>query len=137
MRRIVLDTSALVRFYVPDGPMPAGLEAAVQSAWRSECVLLMPELALAEVGEVLRKKERARRLSAAEAGEILDAVLRLPIEYEGHRECVLDAAALARRERLTVYDALFVVLALRHSADLITADGLLAKAWRRCVRQRG
>jgi predicted nucleic acid-binding protein len=49
MRVYVLDISALVRLYVPDGPIPEGTEEAIEATWRAEAVALAPELALAEV----------------------------------------------------------------------------------------
>ena len=50
MRAVVVDTSALIRLYVPDGPIPEGLEAAMGAAWRGEALLIAPDLLLAEVG---------------------------------------------------------------------------------------
>ena len=122
MRAVVVDTSALVRLYVPDGPVPEGLEEALESAWRGDVLLLAPELLLAEVGQVLRKKERAGVLTREECDEILDAVLALPLEVLPHRPLLVDALALARETGLTVYDALFLVLARSRGADLISAD---------------
>jgi len=122
MKTIVLDTSALIRFYVPDGPVPEGLESQIESAWRSESVLLVPELALAESGQVLLKKEQVGFLSSEEGDEIMSAILELPIEVVGHHNIILDALILARKYRLTVYDSIFLMLALKHNAELITTD---------------
>lgn len=131
MKTIVVDTSALVRLYVPDGPIPDGLEEAVESAWRAEAVLLAPELALAEVGQVLHKKAGLRLLSADEVDEILSAVLDLPIDLVGHRELLQKAIEYARSYELTVYDALFLTLAGAHQAQLISADDELMAAWQK------
>lgn len=129
MRAVVVDTSALVRLYVPDGPLPAGLEETVEAAWRGDAVLLAPELLLAEVGQVLRKKERTGFLSSEECDAILDAVLALPLETVCHRPLLEDALALARETELTVYDALFLALARGRGADLISADARLMDYW--------
>jgi hypothetical protein len=32
MKNVVIDTSALIRLYVPDGPIPEGLEECVASS---------------------------------------------------------------------------------------------------------
>jgi len=129
MRLAVLDTSALIRLYVPDGPVPEGLEALVEQALRAEAVLYVPGLALAEAAQVLRKKERAGHLTAAEADEILGEILELPIELISERLTVPDALALSRTTGLTVYDAIFVALAKRKRAELITADAEVARVW--------
>ena len=51
-----IDTSALVRLYIPDGPIPEGLEMAMQNAERGNDSVIAPELILAECGQVLHKK---------------------------------------------------------------------------------
>ena len=128
MRRFVVDTSALVRLYVPDGPLPDGLESAVASAWRTEAMLFVPELALVELAQVLWKKEQRGHLTADEADAIRDAATELPLDVVGHRGLLDVAAALAREHRLTVYDALFLALARSRDAELISADADLLAA---------
>ena len=64
MRAAVVDTSALIRLYVPDGPLPAGFEEALDAAWNAETVLLTTELALVEALQVLHRKEAAGFLAA-------------------------------------------------------------------------
>jgi predicted nucleic acid-binding protein len=127
----VVDTSALIRLYVPDGPLPPGLEDAIEDAWQGDGVLMMPELALAEAAQVLWKKEQRGAMTPAEVGEVLEAILDLPIETLGHRDLLADAMSLAREHSLTVHDALFLAAALRHGASLITADQKLRRAFER------
>jgi predicted nucleic acid-binding protein len=128
MKVSVLDTSALVRLYIPDGPVPEGVEAALDGAWRGDEVLLVPELALAEAAQVLLKKEQGGLLSADEARGILEEILTLPLQVVGHADLISSAASLARRLALTVYDALFLALALERGAPLFTGDQTLAAA---------
>lgn len=131
MKATVIDTSALLRFYIPDGPLPDGLEATVESALRSEVTLLAPELALAEAAQVLLKKQQAGLLKTAEANDILAALLDLPIDFIGHRELLPTALPLAHQLAITVYDALFLSLAAMQHAALITADKSLERTWQR------
>lgn len=128
MKHAVVDTSALVRLYVPDGPMPEGLEQAVEDAWRGDLVLAAPELLLAEVGQVLLKKERAGFVTRGDVDEILRCVAELPLELVGHAALLNDACALARSSLLSVYDGLFLALARRQRAPLLTCDEKLARA---------
>jgi predicted nucleic acid-binding protein len=111
--------------------MPEPLVPLMDEALRADAVILVPELALAEVGEVLRKKEHAKGLTRKEVDTILHSLLRLPLEIVGHAELIEDALDIARRSKLTVYDALFLALARQRRCDLITADARLARAHRK------
>lgn len=122
MKTVVVDTSALVRLYVPDGPVPDNLEGYISSALNAEVTLIIPELALAEFAQVLWKKEQAGYLTDSEVDEIMAAFLNLPIEIFGHNEILWDALSLARQHSLSVYDALFLALAKNRKAELVTAD---------------
>lgn len=132
MKAYVLDTSALIRLYVPDGPLPDQVEQAISEAGRAEAVALVPELAWAEAAQVLHKKVAARAITAAEADEALTALLALPLESVGHREYVTAALEVARARGLSVYDALFLALAKRRRAVLVSADARLLRAWQAC-----
>ena len=83
MKIVVVDTSALIRLYVPDGPIPDNLESHISSALSAETTLIIPELALAEFSQVLWKKEQAGYLTASEVDEIMAAFLDLPLEVFG------------------------------------------------------
>ena len=122
MKIVVIDTSALIRLYVPDGPIPENLEEHISSALSSETTLLIPELALAEFAQVLWKKEQAGYLTSTEVDEIMSAFLDLPLEIFGHYDILSEGLSLARRYSLSVYDALFLALAGNRKAELVTAD---------------
>ena len=129
MKIVIVDTSALIRLYVPDGPIPDGLEDHLVAAWKAETTLMIPELALAEFAQVLWKKEQAGHLRSTEVDEIIAAVLELPVEIVGHHGLLTDALMLARHSGLTIYDALFLSLAGKKKAELITADQKLKNAF--------
>lgn len=44
----VLDTSALLRLFVADGPLPPSLEHAIQRGCSGDALLLVPDLCLLE-----------------------------------------------------------------------------------------
>ncbi|MFO8071181.1 MAG: type II toxin-antitoxin system VapC family toxin [Polyangia bacterium] len=127
----VVDTSALVRLYVPDGPLPRDLEAAVESAWRGDGVLMAPELVFVEAAQVLLKKETRGVLTRKETSLIMDAILDLPLEALGHRDLLPGAISLSRDHSLNAYDALFLSAAVNRGASLITADARLRAAFDR------
>ena len=78
MKIVIIDTSALIRFYIPDGTLPGNLEESIHSAWRGESTIMAPELLLAEAAQVLLKKEKSGFLQPQEADDILASILELP-----------------------------------------------------------
>ncbi len=67
------------------------------------------------------------RVSAAGVNERLDALKSLPIRTD-EEPGFQSACALARAHGLSFYDALYLELAKRESAELATLDEALAKA---------
>jgi predicted nucleic acid-binding protein len=124
----VVDTSALLRLFIPDGPEPEELADALRETERGNASLIAPELALAEAAQVILKKHRRGLLTRKETDELLADILSLPISYFSHRPLIAFALELASERGLTVYDALFLALAERQSAQLITLDARLRKA---------
>ncbi len=128
MRVSVLDASALLRFYLADGPIPAKLERAFAESEQGDHLLLAPDLLWPEVGHVLAKRVLTDVLTEDEARELMDELLSLPIDTCDTRGLMQDALALAVGRRLTVYDALYLALARLRGATLLTCDHELAAA---------
>jgi len=133
----VVDTSALMRLFIPDGDLPDGLSSALAGAENGSDALLAPELVLAEAGQVLHKKRMAGILTDEELSEIAAGIQSLPIRLSTHKGRLTSACQLAQDLDLTVYDALFLDLARTHSASLITADQSLARAARAMLAPGG
>lgn len=131
MKTAVADTSALIRLYVPDGPLPAGFESFVNSAWKAETILLAPSLALVESAQVLFRKQKRGHLSSEESEEIFTLLSNLPLIIVEVADLVPVAFNLARSHNTTVYDATFLALAKRHRAPLFTADRKLESVARK------
>lgn len=124
----VLDTSALVRFYLPDGPMPEGLEAFMGKVDLGEAEAVVPNLIWLELSSVLLKKVNRKEISSPEAEELLEHWRQLPLKTMDLTPQVPEIWRLARQEKLTVYDASFLHLAICFQADLFTADEKLQLA---------
>ena len=123
----VIDTSALIRLFVPDGPVPPEAEAALNRAASGTDSMLAPQLLLAEAANVLLRKSRRGELSAQELQEILQVIVALPIRLVEHGFLLQPAIALAQSHNLSAYDALYLALAEHHGARLVTCDDALAK----------
>ena len=126
----VIDTSALIRLFVPDGTIHPEVETAFNRAASGADLVLAPQLLLAEAANVLLRKRRRGELSAQELGELLQAVESLPIRHCEHGPLLLPACALAEAHGLSVYDALYLAVAEQHGARLITSDDVLHKVAR-------
>ena len=88
---------------------------------------LVPQLWHLEVRNMLVVAERRGRMDGMGIEDGLRRVGELPIRTDTEPD--LGAAlALARRSRLTIYDALYLELALRADAPLATVDRALASA---------
>jgi len=121
---LVLDASALAGWLMPD---ESGADL-VALAGRHD-VFAAPMLLWAEIRNILIVAERRGRMSREHVDQAVETIGELGI--------VLDTApssaavvGLCRRHGLTAYDALYLDLALRETADLATLDAALAKAAR-------
>lgn len=123
----VIDTSALVRLFVPDGPIHPEAESAFRRVATGTDTILAPQLLLAEVANVLLRKHRRGEMSVDELRELLSAVRALPLRFCEHESLLLSATELALTHGLTAYDALYLALAERHAAKLLTCDEQLDK----------
>jgi predicted nucleic acid-binding protein len=123
----VVDTSAIVRLFVPDGSLHPEIEAAMNRAMHGADVVLSPDLMLAESANVLLRKKRRGELSSDEARTIIEAIVQLPVRIEPHAPLLVPAFSLADTHNLTVYDALYLALAERHGARLMTCDDRLER----------
>ena len=88
---------------------------------------LVPQLWHLEVRSALLAAERRGRIRAGEIDERLRFLLQLPVQTDAEPN-LADALALARKHRLSFYDALYLELARRRGAALATLDAALARA---------
>ena len=128
MRTAVVDTSALMRLYIPDGPVPQGLEVLFVEAEKDEAVIIVPELLLVEVAQVLYKKWKQKLLTDEESGQLLKEIKELPLRITGHKDFIEEANRIAMSADITVYDAMFLALSEYYVAVFITVDDKLQAA---------
>ena len=121
---LVIDTSVAVKCYVPE----PGATAAAELLGKSY-LLLAPDLVGPELGNVLWKKVRRGEITATEAQEVARTFVQAPpvrlIPSAAYLPAALDIAV--RHER-TVYDALYVALAVDRGGRYVTADERLVHA---------
>ncbi len=123
----VVDTSALIRLFIPDGPLPDGFEDFLRGVERGLNTAIAPELLMAESANVLNKKRKTGELTATESDRLLTSIMEMPIRLFPHRPLLPRAFALAIDCNLSVYDTLYLALAEEHGAVVFTADLRLQK----------
>jgi predicted nucleic acid-binding protein len=115
---VVVDASLVIKWYVPE----EGFERA-RAILASGRPLLAPDLLLAEVGNILWRKVRRGDVSRDEAVEIADRLLSgTGISLISATVLLLRALHIATAHGITVYDALYVSLAVQDGIAAVTAD---------------
>lgn len=124
MSNLVVDASISLAWLLDDETAPEADAARQRLATYSAYV---PRIWHLEMRNVLLVAERRGRLSHRMSEERLDALAELPIrtDQDPNFRAAMD---LARKQRITFYDALYLELALRMTATLATLDKALARA---------
>ncbi len=122
----VIDASVTACWLMPDEVHPLAT-AAYEALAKDHAIV--PRLWWYEVRNLLVVNERRGRLSADKTDRALGVLRRHPIEFD-HAPDETAVLALARRHRLTVYDAAYLELAQRLAIPLATLDTALAVAAR-------
>ncbi|QVV68754.1 type II toxin-antitoxin system VapC family toxin [Synechococcus sp. LA31] len=120
--RLVLDASAVVRI-IEGSPQAAAFQQAVLDAE----LVLAPELMLTEVSNALWRLQRAGQLQAESLQQCLSRAAALVDHIEPDRHLQVEALALACHLDHPVYDCLYLALARREAAILLTADQRLQR----------
>ena len=115
--RLVLDASAAVRI-IEGSTQSVAFTEAVESAE----LVLAPELMLTEVANTLWRLQRAGQLQAASLQARLRWAADLVDHIEPDRTLQAEALALATHLDHPVDDCLYLVLARREVASLLSAD---------------
>jgi len=123
MRASVVDASVVAAAFFPE----KHTEAA-KTLLLSECRLHAPDLIYAEVAGVIWKRHRRGEIDAGETSDLLADVLALPLEITPSEQLVSDALALAIRTGRTVYDCLYIALAVQRKAVMFSGDQRLVNA---------
>jgi hypothetical protein len=120
--KLVLDASAVVRM-MEESPQAAEFRELVITAE----VVLAPELMLTEVANALWRLQRAGQLELEGLHQRLSKASDLVDHIEPDRHLQVEALALACHLDYPVHDCLYLALARREAAMLLTADQRLEK----------
>ena len=120
---VVVDSSVALKWFVPEihsEQAASLLETSIQIA--------APDLLYPEAGNIVWKKVGRGELQPGEARDVVAALKRIPIAIASS-SLLLDAALeIAIAHHRTVYDSLYVALAVARDCPFVTADDRLANA---------
>ena len=114
---LVVDASVAIKWYLPEIHADAAIRCLDE-----KYNLLVPDLFLAEFGSILWKKCRIGEITHADALVIFSAIGRVPIRNYRLEELILPAFELATGMDRTMYDSIYLALAISEKCRLLTAD---------------
>lgn len=136
----VLDASVTMSWLLADAkPTDARYAASVLAAMRHPNTHgAVPATWALEVSNVLARSESKALLTEAQSEAFLEMLASLPIQADQDTflHATSDTLHLARRYRLSSYDASYLELAMRAGLPLATLDSDLAKAARKAGVRR-
>ena len=130
MNTLILDASVAAKWVLPHDDEPLTEQALVLLKRYSddELRLLVPDLFWAEFGNILWKAVRQGRITAESATAALDGMRARRFPTVSSLSLITGACKIARSFGRSVYDGIYVALAIEMDAELVTADERLASA---------
>ena len=121
--RLVVDASVAVKWLVAEEDSDIARELAA-----SDQELHAPRLMASELANALWRKARLGEIDRSDVGAMLAAVPDMPVRWGADETVSADAARLALALDRPVYDCIYLALAHRVGAVLVTADRRFANA---------
>ncbi len=124
MTPIVVDASVGIKWFLPE------VHAAEARLWRNASVELHVPASFfdLEIANVLWKKVQREELTSDEAGLVLAQLDSLPLIRHPEPGLIAAAFDLANRTRQTVYDCVYMALAIGIGGQMLTADQRLCNS---------
>jgi predicted nucleic acid-binding protein len=127
---VVVDASVAAKWFLPSTNEPLADEAfhLLHRYMNDEIRVLVPDLFWAEFGNVLWKSVRLGRCTESAARASLGSLRERNLTTVPSLTLIEKALEIATACGRTVYDSLYVALAVHSKAPLVTADEKLANA---------
>lgn len=125
MSVFVVDASVGAKWWFPEPHREAALRLRDPAH-----DLHAPELFDLEVCSVVCKRVRLGEISARDGERVADLLEQVPVRRHANRELLRPAVAIAHTTRQTLYDCLYLALAVILEARMVTADDRFYRATR-------
>jgi predicted nucleic acid-binding protein len=124
---VVPDASVAAKWYLDDEEDTHAARAIHRRFEDGTLALVVPDSFFYELGALTRRAERRvpPRLTADQATAIYERIATLTLETYSCQHLLVRAAARSRELEVSLYDALYLVLADLTQATFVTADGKL------------
>lgn len=117
MSVFVVDASVVIKWFVPE------IHSEAARRWLDVSHdYIAPDLLFPEVGNVVWKKVRRKELEETEGRQLVMDLAQVAVETVATRSLLQDGLALALTAGITVYDAMYLTLAVRLETEVITGD---------------
>jgi predicted nucleic acid-binding protein len=122
---LVVDASVSAAWFLPDEANPA-TEAVLHATATLD--VWVPALWLLEIGNLLLRAQRRKRITADKRRELAQAASALRIKVDREPVAITTLDDIAASHGLSAYDAAYLELALRRGLPLATQDDALIAA---------
>ena len=126
MTPLVVDASVAIKWLLPELHSNSARRVLAEDA-----TLFAPDLLWAELGNVLWKRVRSGEIAAEDARDLLRDFRRFPVSTTPALVLIGAALEIATQLDRTVYDSLYLALAIGKRCRLVTADRRLYNALKR------
>jgi predicted nucleic acid-binding protein len=117
MKPIVVDARVAAKWFLPEPDAAAALRL-LDGRHR----LAAPDLIHAEFGNIVWKLHARGTLDTEEASDMIEHFLSMPLEIHDSTYLLAPALQIAIATKRTVYDSLYLALAVELGGTVITAD---------------
>jgi predicted nucleic acid-binding protein len=113
----VVDSSVAVKWYLKE----IYYESAIRLL-NPTCTLHIPELFRLEVSNVVCKKLRRQEVAKVDAEFILSHLETIPFQWHRDKPLIASAIDIANQTARSLYDCLYLSLAIKIQGQMVTAD---------------
>ncbi len=117
MKTYVLDSCVAIKWYFPERHKEAA-ERLLNSAYH----LHVPHLFLLEFINVVCKKRRRGDISKEESDFAINEIQQVPLKWHDDRAVLTKAYDIANEMQRSLYDCLYLSLAISLDGEMVTAD---------------
>lgn len=116
-KRYVVDASVVAKWYFPEQYSERAEHLLVR-----DVRLLAPAALYIEIGSLTLERVRRQEIDADTADRVMNALRQAPLELRRAAELVPAALPLALQTRLSLFEGLYLALAVEAGCPLVTAD---------------